>query len=101
MDRTFAHLALPTSGLGAIRDGQMPNGLWNKADYYRQLVDECLALARAATSNEIRAECYAAAEYYLHLAEVEANLAGWEGDTTESLRESIGVNRQIDRTTID
>jgi hypothetical protein len=32
--------------------------------------------AKAATSNEIRAEHYATAEYYLHLADVEANLAG-------------------------
>jgi hypothetical protein len=54
----------------------MPNGLWNKADHYRQLVDECVALAKAATSNEIRAEYNATAEYYLHLADVEANLAG-------------------------
>ena len=54
----------------------MPNGLWNKADHYRQLVDECVALAKAATSNEIRAEHNATAEYYLHLADVEANLAG-------------------------
>jgi hypothetical protein len=42
----------------------------------RQLVDECVALAKAATSNEIRAEHNATAEYYLHLADVEANLAG-------------------------
>ena len=61
----------------------MPNGLWNKADHYRQLVDECVALAKASNSNEIRAEHYATAEYYLHLADVEANLAGqlsmWPG----------------------
>ena len=48
----------------------MPNGLWNKADHYRQLVDECVALAKASNSNEIRAEHYATAEYYLHLADV-------------------------------
>ena len=57
----------------------MPNGLWSRADYYHQLVDECVSLAKAATSNEIRAENYAAAEYYLHLAKVEANLAGRGG----------------------
>ena len=32
-------------------------------------------MANAATSNRIRAELYAAAEYYLHLSEVEGNLA--------------------------
>ena len=42
----------------------------------RQLVDECVALAKAATSNEIRAEHNATVEYSLHLADVEANLAG-------------------------
>jgi hypothetical protein len=69
----------------------MPNGLWSKADHYHQLVDECVSLAKAATSNEIRAENYAAAEYYLHLAEVEANLAGRTADTTASLCGSVGV----------
>ena len=53
----------------------MPDGLLSKADYYRQLVDECVALAKTATSNATRAEYFATAEYYLHLAEVEANLA--------------------------
>ena len=62
--------------LGHSEASRMPNGLWNKADHYRQLVDECVALAKAATSNEIRAEYNATAEYYLHLADVEANLAG-------------------------
>ena len=32
--------------------------------------------AEASNSNEIRAEHYATAEYYLHLADVEANLTG-------------------------
>ena len=31
-------------------------------------------MAKAAPSNKIRAELYAAAEYYLHLGEVEGNL---------------------------
>ena len=62
----------------------MPNGLWNKADHYRQLADECVALAKAATSNEIRTEHNATAKYYLHLADVEANL-GWPAfDVPES-----------------
>jgi hypothetical protein len=53
----------------------MTDDLLSKADYYRQFVDECVALAKTATSNAIRAEHFATAEYYLHLAEVEANLA--------------------------
>ena len=32
-------------------------------------------MAKAATSNKIRAELYTAAEYYLHLGEVEGKLA--------------------------
>ena len=54
----------------------MLDDVWSKADYYRQLVDECVALAKSAASNEARAENYATARYYLLLAEVEANLAG-------------------------
>ena len=48
----------------------------NRADHYWQWVDECVALAKAATSNEDRAQHYAIADYYRRLAEVEANLAG-------------------------
>ena len=54
----------------------MLDDVWSKADYYRQLVDECVALAKTAISNEARAEHYATARYYRNLAEVEANLAG-------------------------
>jgi hypothetical protein len=54
----------------------MTDDVWSKADYYRQLVDECVALAKTAISNETRAEHYATATYYLHLAELEANLSG-------------------------
>jgi len=71
----------------------MPNGLWSRADHYHQLVDECVSLAKAATSNEIRAEHYAAAEYYLHLAGVEANLAGRTAGTAKPHCESVGVKQ--------
>jgi hypothetical protein len=54
----------------------MLDDVWNKTDYYRQLVDECVSLAKTAVTNEARAEHYATATYYLHLAEVEANLSG-------------------------
>jgi hypothetical protein len=53
----------------------MANEFWSKRDCYRQWVDESLATANSATSNRIRAELYAAAEYYLHLSEVEEILA--------------------------
>jgi hypothetical protein len=62
--------------LGHYKAKSNAKWLWNKADHYRQLVDECVALAKASNSNEIRAEHYATAEYYLHLADVEANLTG-------------------------
>jgi hypothetical protein len=71
----------------------MPNGPWCRADHYRQLVDESVALAKAATSNEIRAEHYAAAEYYLHLAGFEANLAGRTASTAKPHCESVGVKQ--------
>ena len=54
----------------------MQDDVRSKEDYYRQWVDECIALAKTAISNETRAEHYATANYYLHLAEVEANFAG-------------------------
>ena len=54
----------------------MAHDLCSKADYYRHLVDESVALAKTATSNEVRAKYYATAEYYLHLADFEENLAG-------------------------
>jgi hypothetical protein len=47
-----------------------------KADYYRHLLNECVVLAKTATSNEVRAKYYATAESYRRLADLEANLAG-------------------------
>jgi hypothetical protein len=38
-------------------------------------VAECIELAKAATSNEIRSHHYAIAEHYLRLAEAEEKLA--------------------------
>ena len=69
----------------------MLDGLWSKADYYRQLVDECVALAQTATSNEIRAEHYATAEYYLHLGrELETNLADRSSKHDAAFRLDVG-----------
>jgi hypothetical protein len=52
----------------------MSNEFCSRTNYYHQWVEDCVAMAKAATSNKIRAELYAAAEYYSHLAEVEGNL---------------------------
>jgi hypothetical protein len=52
----------------------MANEFCSRTNYYRQWVEDCLAMAKAATSNKTRAELYTAAEYYSHLGEVEENL---------------------------
>jgi hypothetical protein len=48
---------------------------------YRRKSEECVALAKAAMSNKLRAQHYAAAERYLKLAEADAKLTrrseGW------------------------
>jgi hypothetical protein len=52
-----------------------------RAEQYRRKSEECVALAKGATSNKLRAQHYAAAERYLKLAEAEAKLTrrteGW------------------------
>ena len=45
------------------------------AEHYRQLAEQCVAMAKAATSNKMRAHHYATALNYLKLAEAEANSA--------------------------
>ena len=40
----------------------------SKADRYLHQAEECIALAKVATSNKMRAHHYAAAERYLRLA---------------------------------
>jgi hypothetical protein len=52
----------------------MPNEFWTRTHCYRQWVDDCVAMANATSSDCIRAELYAAAEYYLCLSKVERNL---------------------------
>jgi hypothetical protein len=42
-----------------------------EADRYLRQAEECIALAKEATSNKMRAHYYAAAERYLCLAEAE------------------------------
>jgi hypothetical protein len=56
------------------RANKMANEFWSKAHCYRQWADESVAMAKLAKSNRIRVELYAAAEYYLYLSKVEANL---------------------------
>ena len=48
----------------------------DRSEYYCQWVDESVALANAATTNEARAQHYATADFYRQLAEFEANLTG-------------------------
>jgi type II secretory pathway component HofQ len=43
----------------------------SKAERYLRQAEECIALAKAATSNKIRAHHYATADRYLRLAEAE------------------------------
>ena len=45
--------------------------LESAADHYRQQADECVALAKAAIRNEVRALHYAMAERYRRLAEAQ------------------------------
>jgi hypothetical protein len=45
--------------------------LGSTAERYRQQADECVALAKAAIRNEVRALHYAMAERYLRLSEAE------------------------------
>jgi hypothetical protein len=45
------------------------------AQHYRQLAEQCVAMAKAATSNKMRAHHYATALNYLKLAEAEAKSA--------------------------
>jgi hypothetical protein len=48
---------------------------WITAEQYRRQAEECVAMAKAAIGNKIRAHHYATAEHYLKLAEAEAELA--------------------------
>ena len=46
-----------------------------KAERYLRRAEECIALAKAATSNKVRAHHYAIAERYVHLAQAEPTVA--------------------------
>lgn len=59
---------------------------FSKAVRYRQQAGQCVAMAKAATSNKIRAHHYAAAERYLQLADKAAKVASFEADGVLSRR---------------
>jgi hypothetical protein len=44
-----------------------------RSGHYRQQVNQCVAMAKAATSNKMRAHHYATAAHYLRLAEDETD----------------------------
>jgi hypothetical protein len=46
----------------------------SRTEQYRQEIDECIAMAKASTSNKVRAHHYKTAAHYLHLLEAEAKL---------------------------
>jgi hypothetical protein len=41
----------------------------SRTEQYRQKIDECIAMAKASTSNKVRAHHYKTAAHYLHLLE--------------------------------
>jgi hypothetical protein len=44
-----------------------------KPNHYFEKIDECLLMAKTATSNKTRAQFYASADYYLRLADAESS----------------------------
>jgi hypothetical protein len=46
----------------------------SKAECYLRQAEECVTLAKAATSNKMRARHYATAERYLRIAEAEPTI---------------------------
>jgi hypothetical protein len=50
----------------------------SKAEQYLRQAEECIALAKVATSNKLRADHYATADRYLRLAEAEPTVANSE-----------------------
>jgi hypothetical protein len=50
----------------------------SKAEHYLRQAEECIALAKVATTNKLRADHYATADYYLRLAEAEPTVTNSE-----------------------
>jgi hypothetical protein len=61
-------------------------GHFSRAGRYGQQAAQCVAMAKAATSNKMRAHHYAAAERYLQLADEAAKSASFEADGVLSRR---------------
>jgi hypothetical protein len=58
----------------------------SKAEHYLRQAEECIALAKVATSNKLRAHHYSTADRYLRLAEAE---------TTVTNRDALSDRGQI------
>ena len=66
------------------------------AERYRQQADEWVAMAKAATSNKMRAHYYATALNYLKLAEAEAKLAPEpDGVLSSRLQALVQLSRPV------
>jgi hypothetical protein len=55
-----------------------------KAERYLRRAEECIALAKVATSNKVRAHHYAIAERYLRLAEAEPTVTNRDAGSDRS-----------------
>jgi hypothetical protein len=60
----------------------MTLGKMTHAEDYRRLAEEEAALAKLAVTNETRAQRYAVAAYYMHLAEAKEKLARMTKEAT-------------------
>jgi hypothetical protein len=68
----------------------------NTAEQYRQWVEQCVAMAKAATSNKMRAHHYATALNYLKLAEGEAKSARRpDGVLSSRLQALVQLSRPV------
>ena len=66
------------------------------AEHYRQLAEQCVAMAKAATSNKMRARHYATALNYLKLAEAEAKSAPRpDGVLSSRLQAIVQLSRSV------
>jgi hypothetical protein len=70
-------------GSGLTNEGRPLSDPLTRAQRYRACAAECVELAKAATSNEIRSHHYAIAEHYLRLAEAEEKLAPRENGAAQ------------------
>ena len=68
------------------------------AEHCRQLAEQCVATAKAATSNKMRAHHYATALNYLKLAEAEVKSAPrLDGVLSSRLHALVKLSRPVSR----